>query len=143
MEKKEKSKKTNNLKSKNILLILGIVYTLISILAVISYVSRMNTISSTPVTVASVFGAAWWQLLMIVLFAVTYILYTKKPVLGTLLEIIMGIAMLVYIIISVAMMGIDIFALIIELIYPLVLTFHGLMEFKKISKKSKTKKSMI
>lgn len=143
MEKKEKLEKTNNLKSKNILLILGIVYTLISILAVISYVSRMNTISSTPVTVASVFSAAWWQLLMIVLFAVTYILYTKKPVLGTLLEIIMGIAMLVYIIISVAMMGIDIFALIIELIYPLVLTFHGLMEFKKISKKSKTKKSTI
>lgn len=125
-----KKEKGNKLKSKYVLL-LGIIYTLISILAVISYVSKMNSISTTPVTLMSVLGAVWWQILMIILFAITYVLYNKKTILGTLLEVIMGLAMFVYIIISVATMGINILALVIELIYPLVLVFHGLLEFKK------------
>ena len=132
--------KTNN---KNIVLILGLVYTLISVLAVISYVSRMNTISSTPLTFAAIFSDIWWQMLMIILFVVTYVLYIKKPVLGTILEIIMGMAMLVYMVITIAIIGINAIALLIELIYPLVLIYHGLIEFKKIMKKSKIKKSTI
>lgn len=145
MEKKNKSKiyKNNKLTNKNILLILGVVYALVTILAVISYVSRMNTISSTPVTIASVLGSVWWQIIMIVLFAVGYVLYSKKPALGALIEMIMGMAMLVYIVISVAMMGIDLFALIIELIYPLILIFHGLIEFIKFKSKSNVKRSTI
>lgn len=138
-----KEKKKTKLQSKNILLVLGLIYTLISILAIISYVSKMNAISTTPVTFGSVLSAVWWQILMIALFAVIYILYTKKTILGTLFEVIMGMAMLVYIVISVATMGIDMFALIIELIYPLILIFHGLVEFKKINKKSKRKKSTL
>ena len=123
------------LKGNKVLLILGLIYTLISILAISSYISRINSISNTPVTFLSVIGDVWWQLLMIALFVVTYFLYSKKPVLGALLEMVMGMAMLVYIIISIAMMGPDLFAIIIELIYPLVLVFHGLKEFKKINKK--------
>ena len=142
MKNKNKSK-DNRLKNKSILLILGTIYTLISILAVISYVSRMNNISTTPVTFGSILGSIWWQILMIVLFVVAYVLYTKKPILGALIEIIMGMSMLAYMVISVAMMGIDILALFIELIYPLVLIFHGLIEFKKITRQSKMKKSTI
>jgi len=138
-----KEKKETKFQSKNILLILGVIYALISILAIITYVSKMNTISTTPVTIASVTGASWWQILMIVLFAVGYILYVKKPTLGSLLEIAMGMSMLIYIIISVATMGIDIFALIIELIYPLILIFHGLIEFKRLNKKKKSKMSTL
>lgn len=130
-------RKKNKLKSKNILLILGLIYTLISILAVISYISNMSTISTTPITFNNVLGAVWWQLLMITLFVITYVLYTKKPILATLLEVVMGMAMLVYIVISVATMGVDIFALFVELVYPLVLIFHGLTEFKKLNIKSK------
>lgn len=138
-----KENKKTKIQGKSMLLILGIIYTLISILAIISYVSKMNAISTTPVTFGSVLGAVWWQILMIFLFAITYMLYTKKPMLGILFEVIMGMAMLVYILISVATMGINIFALIIELIYPLILVFHGLVEFKKLNKKSKTKRSTI
>lgn len=140
---KQKTKNKSNLKSKNILLILGVIYTLISILAVVSYVSKMNTISTTPVTIGSVLASVWWQILMITLFAVSYILYTKKPILGILTEILMGLAMLVYIVISVATMGIDFLALIIEIIYPLILVLHGLAEFKKLNKKAKRKKSTV
>lgn len=139
MKQKKINKKKTKLKNKSIILILGIVYTLITILAVISYVSKMNTISTTPVTIGSVIGSIWWQLLMIVLFAVTYVLYTKKTVLGILTEIIMGIAMLVYIVITVATMGINFLALVIELIYPLILIIHGLMELNKSKKQSKIK----
>jgi len=138
-----KNKGKNKINNKNVLLILGLVYTLVSILAVISYISRMNTISTTPVTVASVLGSIWWQILMIVLFIVAYIFYTKKPILGALLETIMGIAMIAYILVSIWMMGIDIFAFIIEMIYPLILICHGLLEVKKITQKSKTKKSTV
>ena len=141
--KNNSKSKSKGLANKSILLILGVVYTLVSILAVSSYVSTMNAISTTPVTIASVLGSVWWQILMIALFGVAYILYTKKPVLGALLEIIMGMAMLVYIIISISLMGIDIVALIIELVYPLILIMHGLVEFKKINKKRKTRKSTI
>ena len=143
MKENIKTKKKTNLKSRNVLLVLGIIYTLITILAIITYVSKMNNISTTPVTFGSVLGSAWWQLLMIVLFILTYVLYSKKPLLGTLLEVVMGMAMLVYIIISVATMGIDILALLIELIYPLILVFHGLSEFKKINRKSKKIRSTI
>ena len=128
-------------KRNNLLLILGIIYLLISILAVTSYVSRMNTISTTPVTFSSILSSIWWQLLMIAFFVIAYILYIKKPLLGALTELIMGIAMLVYIVISVCIMGINILALLIELIYPLILISHGLMELKKI--KRKTKKSTV
>ena len=135
-----KEKKKNKIESKNIVLILGIVYTLITILAIISYVSKMNSISTTPVTFSTVLGAIWWQILMIVLFAITYILYNKKKMFGTLLEIMMGIAMLIYIVISVAQMGINFLALLIELIYPLILVFHGLKELKTVNKKTKIKR---
>ena len=138
--KKGKILKKSKLKNKSIILILGTIYTLISILAVISYVSAMNTISTTPVTLSSIFSAVWWQLLMIILFGVVFILYSKKQILGILLEIIMGISMLVYMLISIWMMGINILALLVELIYPVILTVHGTLELKKLSK---TKKSAV
>ena len=144
MINKDKDKKNKSkLKSRNILLILGLVYTLITILAVISYVSKTNSMSTTAVTFGNVLSAVWWQILMIVLFAIAYVLYSKKPIFGMLLEMMIGIAMLVYIVISVAMMGIDFLALVIELVYPLILVLHGLTEFKKLSKKKNTKKSTI
>ena len=128
----------NKINNKSVVLILGLVYTLITLLAVISYVSRMNTISSTPLTFAAMLSDIWWQILMIILFAVTYVLYIKKTIWGTLLEIIMGMAMLVYMVIGIAIVGINVFALIIELVYPLILVFHGLLEFKKITKIKKS-----
>ena len=136
-------KKKTKLAGKNVLLILGLVYTLISILAVVSYVSNMNNISTTPVTVGSVLGAVWWQILMIILFAVAYILYTKKTKLGILLEIIMGIAMLVYIIVSIWSMGLDLLAIVIEMIYPVILVSHGLTQLKSLNMKIKRKKRSI
>lgn len=135
---KKKKKSTNKYKGNNVLLVLGIVYTLVTILAIFSYVSRMNTVSTTPVTFASVLSSIWWQLLMIILFAITYVLYSKKQILATLLEIIMGMAMLVYILISALIMGIDIIALMLQLICPFILIFHGLNEFKKVAKNQRT-----
>ncbi len=137
--RKERVKSKNKLKSQNIILVLGLVYTLITILAVISYVSKMNSISTTAVTFGTVIGAVWWQLLMIILFGICYILYSHKKMFGILLEIIMAMSMLVYIVISVATMGINFLALIIELIYPLILAFHGLAELKKLNKKAKNR----
>lgn len=134
---KIKSQKNEQLKSKNILLILGIIYTLLTILAVTSYVSNTNNISTTPVTFISVIGSIWWQLLMIIMFVVTYILYTKKPFLGMLVEIALGVSMLINVIISVAVMGLDLLALTIELIYPVVLITHGFLEFMKLRQKNK------
>ena len=140
---KSNTKNKRRLYSRNILLILGIIYTLITIVALVSYVSKINSMSTTPITIGSVIEDISWQLIMIALFAITYIVYAKKPVLGVLLEIIMGMAMLVYIVISVAIMGINFLALLIELIYPLILISHGLIEFKKLNKKKKTKRSTI
>lgn len=135
--RRERKNNINKLKSYNIILVLGLVYTLITILAVISYVSKMNSISTTAVTFGIVIGAVWWQILMIILFAICYILYKNKKMFGILLEIIMAMSMLVYIVISVATMGINFLALIIELIYPLILAFHGLAELRKLNKKVK------
>ena len=147
MKKSDINKKKGNekykLSNKNILLVLGLVYTLITIIAIVSYVSRMQTISTTPVTISTIFSDVWWQLLMIILFAVTYVLYTKKTVLASLVEMIMGMAMLIYMVISIALIGINIFALIVELIYPLILIFQGLIEFKRSSQNLKRKKSTI
>ena len=143
IKNKPSSKRNKKVQSKNVILILGIIYTLITVLAVVSYISKTNSMSTTPVTIGNVMGAVAWQLIMIFLFVVTYLLYTKKTIVGVLLEIVMGMAMLVYIVISVATMGIDLLALIIELIYPLILVFHGLIQFKKINKKQRTKKSTI
>lgn len=140
---KSNSKKNKKIQSKNVVLILGIIYTLITILAVVSYISKTSSMSTTPVTIGNVMGAVSWQLIMIFLFVVTYLLYTKKTIMGVLLEIVMGMAMLVYIVISVATMGIDLLALIIELIYPLILVFHGLIQFRKINKKKRTKMSTV
>jgi len=140
---KSKSQKNEQIKSKNILLILGIIYTLLTILAVTSYVSNINNISTTPVTFISILGSMWWQLLMIIMFAVVYVLYNKKTFLGVLLEIALGVSMLINVIISVAVMGLDLLALTIELIYPVVLITHGLLEFmklKQIKKKNKRKR---
>ena len=138
-----KQSKKHKFENKNILLVLGIIYTLISILAITSYISKMNTISTTPVTFGSVLGATWWQLLMIILFVVTYVLYNKKMFLGVLLEIMMGLAMLVYIVISVVSMGINILALVIELIYPLVLILHGITALKKTNRKNSVKRATV
>lgn len=136
-------KSKSKLMPKSILLILGLIYTLMTILATISYTSSMNNISSTPVTFSSVLGAIWWQILMIVLFALAYVLYDKKNKLGPLVEIIMGIAMLVYIVISIATMGAKFYAILIELVYPLILVFHGLNVFKKQNKKILKKKKSV
>ena len=140
--KRKERRKSNKLKSKNVIAVLGLIYTLITILAIISYVSRIKDISTTVVTFGTVIGDVWWQILMIVLFAVCYILYNRRALLGVLLEIIMAMAMLVYIVISVATMGINFLALLIELIYPLVLTLHGLMELKRINKQTKKKEKI-
>ena len=136
----KKSKTKQN--SHNIILILGLIYALITILAVTSYVSNMNSISTTSVTFGTVIGDVWWQILMIVLFAACYILYNRKILFGILLEIIMAMSMLVYIVISVAAMGINLLALIIELIYPFILTFHGLSELKKLNRKNMRKRKI-
>ena len=138
--KRKERRKNNKLKAPNIILVLGLVYTLITILAVISYVSRVGEISTTAVTFRTIFNAVWWQILMIILFATCYILYKKKTLLGVLLEIVMAMAMLVYIVISVATMGINFLALLIGLIYPLILSMHGLLELKKLNKQSKKKR---
>lgn len=134
--KKEISNKYS-LNPRNVVLVLGVIYTLLTILAITSYISSLNNISTTPVSFSGVLSAIWWQLLMIALFFVTYCLYAKNKVFGSLLEIIMGIAMLVYMIVSIITIGANLFAIMIELIYPLVLVFHGLNSFKKIIKKNK------
>lgn len=137
----DKVKKIKNKKlvqsSKNILLILGIIYLLITILATVSYVSRMNNISTTKVTFLNVIGSMWWQIIMIILFATTYIAYGKKEFFGALLELIMGLSMLTNIIVSVVIIGANLFAIIIELIYPLILISHSLAVIKKIKIKIK------
>lgn len=137
----DKVKKIKNKKlvqsSKNILLILGIIYLLITILATVSYVSRMNNISTTKVTFLNVIGSMWWQIIMIILFATTYIAYGKKEFFGALLELIMGLSMLTNIIVSVIIIGANLFAIIIELIYPLILISHSLAVIKKIKIKIK------
>lgn len=118
--------------SKNILLILGVIYFLITILAVVSYVSKMNSISTTAVTFMSVLSSIWWQILMIILFVITYIMYSKKEFMGALLELVMGLSMLANIVVSVILMGANILAILIELIYPFVLACHSLLVIKKI-----------
>ena len=144
MEKLRQAKKTKAKQdSHNIILILGLIYTLITILAVTSYVFKMNSISTTAVTFVAILGDVWWQLLMIILFAVCYILYNRKILFGVLLEIIMAMSMLVYITISVATMGINFLALVIELIYPFVLAIHGLSELKKLNRKSMKKRKNV
>ena len=140
---KTESKDKNKLKAQNIILVLGVIYTLITILAVVSYVSKMNSISTTAVTLSTVVGAVWWQVLMIVLFGTCYILYKKKVLFGILLEIIMAMSMLVYIVISVATMGIDLLALLVELIYPLILACHGLLGLKSLNSKTRKKRKII
>lgn len=118
--------------SKNILLVLGLIYFLITILALVSYVSKMNNISTTDVTFMSVLSSIWWQILMIILFAVTYVMYNKKEFMGALLELVMGLSMLANIVVSVILMGANVFAILIELIYPFVLVCHSLLVIKKI-----------
>ena len=134
---KNKKQIIKKLEAKNVLLILGVIYTLITILAVVSYISYMKKISTTPVTFSSVLGSILWQIIMITLFASDYIIYSKKKTLGALIETIMGIAMLVYMVVSIALIGANFFAILIELIYPLILVFHGLITFKKYVKKNK------
>lgn len=138
----DKVKKTRNKKlvqsSKNILLILGIIYFLITILATISYVSRMNNISTTKVTFLSIIGSMWWQIIMIILFVVTYIAYNKKEFLGVLLELVMGLSMLTNILVSVVIIGANLFAIMLELIYPLILISHSLAVIKKLKIKTKS-----
>lgn len=130
---KEVKKNTKLIKSsKNILLVLGLIYFLITILALVSYVSKMNNISTTDVTFMSVLSSIWWQILMIILFAVTYVMYNKKEFMGALLELVMGLSMLANIVVSVILMGANIFAILIELIYPFVLVCHSLLVIKKI-----------
>lgn len=130
---KEVKKNTKLIKSsKNILLILGLIYFLITILALVSYVSKMNSISTTDVTFMSVLSSIWWQILMIILFAVTYAMYNRKEFMGALLELVMGLSMLANIVVSVILMGANVFAILIELIYPFVLVCHSLLVIKKI-----------
>ena len=143
LKRSERKKEKNKLKSYNVILVFGLVYTLITILAVISYISTMANISTTAITFGNVMSAVWWQILMIALFATCYIMYKNKMLLGILIEIIMSMAMLVYIVISVATMGIDLLALMVELIYPLILASHGLIELKKLNKKAKLKRKRI
>lgn len=131
-KKKNKEKRVNS--SKNILLILGVIYFLITILAVISYVSKMNSISTTEVTFMSVLSSIWWQILMIILFVVTYVIYNKNEFLGVLLELVIGLSMLANILVSVILMGANLIAILIELIYPFVLVSHSLLVIKKIKK---------
>lgn len=131
---KEKNKEKRVNSSKNILLILGVIYFLITILAVVSYVSKMNSISTTEVTFMSVLSSIWWQILMIILFAVTYVIYNKNEFLGVLLELVIGLSMLANILVSVILMGANLIAILIELIYPFVLVSHSLLVIKKIKK---------
>lgn len=131
---KEKNKEKRVKSSKNILLILGVIYFLITILAVVSYVSKMNSISTTEVTFMSVLSSIWWQILMIILFAVTYVIYNKNEFLGVLLELVIGLSMLANILVSVILMGANLIAILIELIYPFILVSHSLLVIKKIKK---------
>ena len=135
-----KNQKKSGLKNinKNILLILGLIYILITILAATSYISTMSNISTTPITFGSVIGAMWWQLLMIALFIITYILYVKNEKIGVLFQIIMGMSMLAYILVSVVAIGANVLAITIELIYPLILITHGLITLLNIKRKKLT-----
>ena len=130
-------KTKNKLKSRNVLLVLGLIYTLITILATTSYVSTMKNISTTPVTFGTIINAMWWQILMIILFIGTYIIYMKNEKLGALSEIIMAISMLGYIIVSIISVGANLLAITIELIYPIILIAHCLVTFKTVNKKLK------
>lgn len=131
---KEKNKEKRVNSSKNILLILGVIYFLITILAVVSYVSKMNSISTTEVTFMSVLSSIWWQILMIILFVVTYVIYNKNEFLGVLLELVIGLSMLANILVSVILMGANLIAILIELIYPFILVSHSLLVIKRIKK---------
>ena len=128
--------KNKKLTHRSVLLILGVVYFLITILAVISYISSLENISNTPVTISSIISSIWWQLLMVFLFAVSFFLYGKNEKLGILVEIIMGFGMLAYIVVSIATLGANILAIMIELIYPALLVTHGIIAYKSLLEKN-------
>ena len=129
-----------NVNQKNVLLIIAVIYTLISILAITSYLSSIARVSTTTYSIGGLLSAMWWQLLMIILLSVAYILYLKKGKLGAFLEIIIGLAMFINVIVSIVLQGANLLAIVLELIFPFALMLHGFYVIKGIKKDKATKK---
>ena len=115
------------LKAKNAFIILALVYTLITILAVISLISEQSTIQTVTgiKRLGAIFKEIWWPLLIICIFVITYMLYNNKQIkkikLAGFLEFVTGVSMLINTVINMISIGNFEFTIIFSFIFPTLL----------------------
>lgn len=131
-------------KKKSIILLLGIIYTMLTILALVSTISTISSNSTIGFSFVGVLKIMWWPILIILGFALIYILYIKNEKVGAIVELMLGLAMLVNNLMNMIVYGTTSFAVIFSFIFPVFLISQAIMvlNFKRSEKTIKKKEHM-
>lgn len=122
------------------LICIGVVYLIMTILASVSAISDMKNMSSTSITVTSIFSLIWFQALIILAFAFTYFIYVKKGSKGIIFEFTIGFALFINVVINMFMIQSSSPLVLLNFVIPTVVLVHSFFVLFSIYKCNKNAK---
>lgn len=114
-------------KAKLFILVIGIIYTTLTVLACISAVNDITNMSTTSANIGTVLSLVWFQICVIVFLAFTYYLYAKKGSKGIIFEIIVALALILNVIVNMAISETVNSLVFLNFVIPIAMLIHSFM----------------
>lgn len=114
-------------KAKMFILIIGVIYLTLTVLACISAVNDIANSSTTTISFEIVMSLVWFQICVVAFLAFTYYLYNKKSYKGIIFEIIIATALILNVVVNMMISNIANSLVLLNFVIPVALLIHSFL----------------
>lgn len=128
--------------TKLFILIIGIIYATLTVLACISAINDITNVSTTSANFGTVLSLVWFQICIIAFLGFTYYMYSKKRNVAVIFEIIIAIALILNVIANIIIVKAANSLVFLNFIIPAALLLHSIwyvygIYLQKVQEKTK------
>lgn len=111
--------------AKMFVLIIGIIYLTLTVLACISAVNDIENMSTTSVGIGTVLSLIWFHICILAFLAFTYYMYSKKRNIAVVFEIIIATALVLNVIVNIIIADAVSSLVFLNFVIPMALLIHS------------------
>lgn len=112
-------------KAKVFILTIGLIYTVLTILACISAANDIKNTSTTEISIGTIFSLIWFQLCVIAFMVVTHYMYCKKGSKGVIFEFIIALALILNVVVNMIISNATSSLVLLNFVIPIVMLIHS------------------
>ena len=114
-------------RAKKFILIIGLIYAVLTVLACISAVNDIKNSSTTDVGIGTVFSLIWFQLCVVIFMVATYCIYCRKGSKGVIFEFIIALALILNVVINMVISKATSTLVFLNFVIPVAMLIHSFL----------------